>query len=153
MCNKAVATDSDLTGVVCGFKTGSAMKYSARLFCKSTEGFFYPSAAGTAVVAASNGGKVIKTSLTYNKKIDASTDNVIVNTLLCKMASQLAVAPDRVQDEFSGWCGNPAKDLPAAKPEEKKEEPKTDTKTEEKTETKTEEKTPARVLVEETAKE
>ena len=150
MCNKAVATDSDLTGVVCGFKTGSAMKYSARLFCSSTEGHFYSSAAGTAVVAASNGGKVIKTSLTYSKKIDASTDNVVVNILLCMMASQLAVAPDRVQDEFAGWCGNPAKDLPAAKVEEKKEEPK---KEETKTETKTEEKKPARVLAEEAAKE
>jgi hypothetical protein len=107
MCNKAVATDTDVSGgVLCGFHTGSAMKYSARLFCFSTEGFYYSSVNGTAVVAVSNGGKVIKTSLTYTKKIDVLSDNTIVNTLLCKMASQLEVVPDLVQDEFSGWCGN-----------------------------------------------
>lgn len=86
VCNRAVATDTDLTGVVCGFSTGSAMKYEARLYCLSTEGFFYASAKGTAVTAASNGGKVIKTTLTYSKKIDSVTDNAVVNTLLCKMA-------------------------------------------------------------------
>lgn len=86
ICNKAVASDADLTGVICAFSTGSALTYEARLYCSSTEGFFYASSAGTEVVAVSNGGKVIKTTLTYTKKIDVVTDNAVVNTLLCKMA-------------------------------------------------------------------
>jgi hypothetical protein len=83
-----------------------------------------------------NGGKIIKSVLSYSKRIDVVNDNAVVNTVLCEMAQYLEVSPDRVQDEYNGWCGNPPTNLPAAAkvtdvPEKPK--PETTTKTEDKT--------------------
>jgi hypothetical protein len=62
------------------------MKYEARLYCLSTEGHFYASSEGYTFTAMDNGGKIIKSVLSYSKRIDVVNDNAVVNTVLCEMA-------------------------------------------------------------------
>jgi len=54
--------------------------------------------------------------LTYGKAIDVTTDNAVVNQLLCAVSKGLMVVKDRVADELGGNCGSPSALLASSKP-------------------------------------
>lgn len=80
----------------------------ATLYCYSIDGFFYASAKGTNVTAEDNGGVTFKMVLTYGKAIDVTTDNAVVNQLLCAVSKGLMVTKNRVADSLGGSCGAPS---------------------------------------------
>jgi len=66
------------------------------LYCVTTDPFFYKSSKALDVTAKDNGGKVTKVSLTYGIKIDDITNNDVVLSILCVVATNLMLAPKDV---------------------------------------------------------
>jgi len=54
--------------------------------------------------------------LTYGKAIDVTTDNAVVNQLLCAVSKGLMVTKDRVADSLGGNCGAPSPLVASSKP-------------------------------------
>ena len=77
--------------VTTGFKCGSNMDYTAKLYCFSTSNHFYKMKSPFNFRTKDNGGKLVKITINYLKKFDDQKDNAKVNQILCKLVVVLGV--------------------------------------------------------------
>lgn len=92
-------------GTSCTFRSGSEIKFKARLYCKSTDGYFYKSLDPYNFTAPFNGGKLIKATIVYTRRsIDDISHNDKVLKICCSMAEYLQIPKVRVGDAYNGIC-------------------------------------------------
>lgn len=105
-CHLAFGTEDTIsTGANCTFRSASEKRYKARLYCKSTDPWFYKSLTETNFTAPFNGGKLIKSTITYTRRsIDDITHNEQVLKIACSLSSYLQIPNERVGDAYGGIC-------------------------------------------------